>query len=304
VARNNPFLPYIQGEQEARGFELEITPDAESTSQMFDRLESGEADLTLIESHLATAELAYRDSTNIVVVTEADTVPGRSWSVRHDQPQLLAALDDFIGRQRGSLTYNVLLRKYFQPDSRIVEQPDLREDGSLSPFDELVQTHAEATEFDWRMLTAQMFVESRFDPQARSHVGAYGLLQMMPATAQQVGVSDLDDPAEQIRGGVAYLAWLFNRFPDELEFGDRRAFTLAAYNAGYGHVADARHVAKEMGLDPDRWFDNVEVAMLSLSDPDVYRNTTHGYVRGHEPVQYVRRIAELGQMYARLKPTG
>ena len=304
VARNNPFLPYVQEQREPRGFDLQVTPDAESPSQMLDRLESGEADLTVIESHLVAGEMAYRDSTDIAIVAELDTVPGRSWSVRQDQPELLAALDDFIGRQRGSLTYNVLRRKYFQPDTRIVEPPDLRSDGSLSPFDELVQTHAAAGDFDWRVLTAQMFVESRFDPRARSNAGAYGLLQMMPAAARQVGVTDLDDPEEQIRGGVAYMSWLFDRFPDDLELADRRAFTLAAYNAGFGHVTDARHVAEAMGLDPDKWYDNVEVAMRLLSDPDVYRNTTHGYVRGQEPVRYVRRIAELGQMYVRLKPTG
>ena len=83
---------------------------------------------------------------------------------------------------------------------------------------------------------------------------------------------------------------------------DRLAFSFAAYNAGFGHLRDARMVAERQGLDPDRWFDNVERAMLSLSDPDVYRNTRHGFVHGQEPVRYVRRINDLGLMYFRLVP--
>ena len=181
---------------------------------------------------------------------------------------------------------------------RIVVQPDVGPDGALSQRDEL--SRSEIGDMDWRLFTAQMFVESHFDPTARSAMGAYGLMQMMPRTAEQMGVSDLDDPTEQIRAGAQYLRWLDARFSAKLELIDRYAFTLASYNAGFGHVQDARRVAERMGLDPDRWFDNVEVAMLTLSDPDVYRTVPHGYVRGAEPVKYVRRITELGEMYVRM----
>jgi membrane-bound lytic murein transglycosylase F len=127
-------------------------------------------------------------------------------------------------------------------------------------------------------------------------------MQLMPQTARQMGVQDPHDPEEQIRAGTEYLEWLYRRFPSEIEHGERLAFALAAYNAGWGHVRDARRVAELTGLDPNRWFDSVERSMLSLSDPDVYRYTRHGYVRGKEPVYYVRRINELGQMYSRLIP--
>ena len=180
----------------------------------------------------------------------------------------------------------------------IVVQPDVGPDGTLSPWDEL--SRSAIGDMDWRLFTAQMFVESRFDPTARSHMGAYGLMQMMPRTAEQMGVADLNDPAQQIRAGAQYMRWLDARFSAELDLIDRYAFTLASYNAGYGHVQDARRVAERMELDPDRWFDNVELAMLTLSDPDVYSTVPHGYVRGAEPVRYVRRITNLGEMYVRM----
>jgi len=301
VARNNPYLPQVERVADERGFELLITPDAESTSQLLQRLEDGEADLTVLESHLADAELP--DHPDLEIVQRIEETPGRAWAVRADQPELLAALDAFLDREVGGLTHAVLIRKHFRRDTRRVEQPALRADGSLSPWDDLARRHTREGDIDWRMLTAQMFQESRFDPQARSHVGAYGLMQMMPATAQQMGVDDLGDPDEQVRAGAAYMRWLYGRFSPDLAPQDRLAFTLAAYNAGYGHVSDARRVAERTGRNPDRWFEHVEHAMLSLSDPDVFASTRHGYVRGREPVHYVRRINELGLMYYRLAPT-
>jgi len=301
VSHNNPYLPLIQAVAEEQGFRLETTPDAESTTQLLMRLESGEADLTVLESHLAEAELP--DYPTLDIIDRVDDTPGRAWAVRTDQPELLDALNGFFDREVGRVTHAVLIRKYFRRDTRRVEQPELEADGSLSPWDDLIQQYAVDTDFDWRMLSAQMFQESRFDPEARSHAGAYGLMQMMPQTARQMGVSDISDPEQQIKAGAEYMEWLYSRFSSDLSTADRMAFTLAAYNAGWGHVRDARRVAELTGRDPDRWFDSVEHSMLSLSDPDVYNYTRHGYVRGKEPVYYVRRINELGLMYFRLAPS-
>ncbi len=231
-----------------------------------------------------------------------EDVPGRSWAVRTDQPELLEEVNAFFDREVDQLTYAVLVRKYFRPDTRRAAQPDLPEDGRISPWDDIVRAEARAAGLDWRLLTAQMFTESRFDPEAQSPVGARGLMQMMPATARQMGVSDISDPHEQIRAGVAYLRWLFDRLSPDLELTDRMAFALASYNAGFGHLRDARRVAESRGLDPDRWFDHVEEGMLALADPDVYGTARYGYVRGREPVLYVRRIFELSQLYTRLAP--
>jgi membrane-bound lytic murein transglycosylase F len=301
VGRSSPYLPVVRELADSMGYDLTVTTDAVSTRQLLETLDRGEFDATVLESHLAHGDL--QDFPGLEIVDSLPETPGRSWAVRADQPELLAALNSFIRGQVGGLTHAVLVRKYFLPETRRAEQPDLLPDGSLSPWDEPVQRHAATAELDWRLLTAQMFQESRFDPQARSHAGAIGLMQMMPATARQLGVENLEDPEEQIRAGVEYMDWLYDRFPSELLFTDRMAFALAAYNAGYGHVSDARRVAEQQGRDPNRWFESVEVAMLSLSDPKVYNATRHGYVRGAEPVRYVRRINELAQMYYRLAPT-
>ena len=93
------------------------------------------------------------------------------------------------------------------------------------------------------------------------------------------------------------MQWLRERFEQELSVKDRQWFALASYNAGLGHVRDARSLASQKGWDSDRWFDNVERAMLLLSKQKYARKSRHGYVRGREPVQYVRKIKQRYEAY-------
>jgi membrane-bound lytic murein transglycosylase F len=145
-----------------------------------------------------------------------------------------------------------------------------------------------------------MFQESRFDPKAKSFAGARGLLQVMPKTAKFMGFEQLDQPEQNIHAGVKYLDWVRNRFESSLPFDERMWFTLAAYNAGHGHVQDARRLARQKGWDGDRWFDNTENAMLLLSKKQYAGKARHGYVRGIEPVSYVRNIRQRYRAYVEL----
>ena len=145
-----------------------------------------------------------------------------------------------------------------------------------------------------------MYQESRFNPEAKSWVGAQGLMQVMPRTAKEMGISNLKQPETGIKAGVQYLNWVRDRFEPELNVKARMWFTLAAYNAGQGHVKDARRLARKQGLNPNRWFDNVEKAMLLLSKKKYYSKARHGYVRGREPVNYVREIRSRYRAYIRL----
>jgi membrane-bound lytic murein transglycosylase F len=129
-----------------------------------------------------------------------------------------------------------------------------------------------------------------------------GLLQVMPQTAAELGVGDPWDPESNIHAGVKYMAWLLLRFETTLPMRQRIRFALASYNAGLGHVRDARRLAKETGLNPDRWFGNVEKAIVLLEKQKFYKRARHGYCRGSEPAQYVSRIQTKYDAYSRLMP--
>ena len=284
------------------GLKLDIAPapeDAE-TETLIAAVGEGRIDLTMAASHVLDIELGYRTDVRKAFSLRGPVALG--WAVRRDNSELLAALNEFLGKEYRGLFFNVVYQKYFENTTRMQLHRKGRVDhanaDSLSPYDEFAQREAAKHHFDWRLIVAQMYQESRFNPKARSPAGALGLMQMLPRTAKEFGVRKLRDPAQSVRAGVAYLAWLHSRFEPELTVKDRIWFALAAYNAGFGHVTDARKLAGgELDLDPDRWFDNVEVAMRLLSKRSYYRKTTHGYVRGREVVKYMREIRERYRSY-------
>ena len=122
-------------------------------------------------------------------------------------------------------------------------------------------------------------------------------MQILPETGRELGFEDLQDPEVAIHAGIKYLAWARDRFEPELDVRDRMWFTLAAYNAGAGHVRDARRLAASLGLSPDKWFGHVESAMLLLSRRQYAQAAQHGYCRCREPVNYVREIRERYNAY-------
>jgi len=275
---------------------LQAAPEYLETEEIIGLVAGEVYPLTVADSHVLDIELTWRD--DVTAAFPLGEPVELAWAVRATNPELLAAANAFIAREYRGLTYNVLHSKYFEDPKKIRRQLNYRTASSkLSPYDDLIKRYADEHDFDWRLIVAQVYEESGFDPVARSFAGAVGLLQVLPRTAAELGHTDLEDPETNIKAGLTYLAWVRARFEEGLPVRDRMWFTLAGYNVGPGHVRDARRLAVEEGWNPDRWFDNVERAMLLLSRPEYARNARHGYCRGSEPVQYVREIRSRYEAY-------
>jgi membrane-bound lytic murein transglycosylase F len=158
----------------------------------------------------------------------------------------------------------------------------------LPLYEDTIRREAERHGFDWRLIAATIYQESHFNPQARSHTGVRGLMQLTLETAAEMGIENRLDAEESIRGGVKYLAEIYNRF-DDIPGRDRMLFTLASYNVGYGHVRDAQQIARDKDLPPDKWTSLKETLPL-LRIRKYYSKTQYGYARGTEPVRFVTRI--------------
>ncbi|BBA34496.1 membrane-bound lytic murein transglycosylase F [Methylocaldum marinum] len=142
---------------------------------------------------------------------------------------------------------------------------------------------------DWRLLAAIAYQESKWHSTAVSAEGVRGMMMLTGVTAKQLKVTDRFDPAQSIRGGASYLRQTLANMPPEIEDPDRTWLALAAYNLGYGHIADARKLVAARGGDPDKWIEIKKVLPL-LGKPYWYRKTKYGKARGRVAVHYVNSI--------------
>ncbi len=271
------------------------------TEDLIDMVGKKEIPLTVANSILLDVEKTYRNDIqgSLVFAKKKPLV----FAVRRDSPKLISRINRFVLEDCSGARFAALYDKYFKASKRMVEvrTDALNASGAISPYDELARKYGTRYGIDWRLVLAQMYQESKFDPRAKSWAGAMGLLQVMPKTAAELGVEDPWDPESNIKAGVKYLSWLLMRFEPTLPMRQRIRFALASYNAGLGHVRDARRLARERGLNPNRWFGNVEKAIVLLEKRKYYKRTRHGYCRGTEPVQYVSRIQTKYDAYSRLK---
>lgn len=165
--------------------------------------------------------------------------------------------------------------------------------GVISEYDSYFRRYAQPTGWDWRLVAAQCYQESCFDPRAESFAGAKGLMQIMPKTAEHLGLApeDVYNPEKSIAAACRYIVELSGIFKDVPDDYERQNFVLAAYNGGTGHLRDAMALAKADGKNPYYW-DEVKQYILKLSQPEGYGNplVKHGYMRGTETVGYVDNI--------------
>lgn len=174
----------------------------------------------------------------------------------------------------------------------------------LSPYDSLIRAHADSIGWDWKMLAAIIYQESRFHIEVTSRRGAAGLMQMMPETAKRFGVVDALDPDSNIGAGAAYLKFLEKKFRN---YGDNRTehykYILAAYNAGEGRILDCIKYAGLKGADVSYW-QNIVNLIPEMSDPEAefIDSLRFGTFKGQETIRYVESVIDIYNNFCRICP--
>lgn len=219
------------------------------------------------------------------------------FAVRASSPLLRKALDEWLSDDREAEARKHIIRAYAdevpkQGALRARRMKGIRRD-SISPFDDEFRKHAASTGWDWQLLAAMAWKETRFDSTVTSHRGATGIMQFMPGTAERMGLDSSSHMGDHINAAARYLSrldllWL-RQVPDKEQ---RLRFVLASYNAGPGHVIDAQRLAGQMGLDPARWDGNVERAVLLLAKPRYFMRPgiKNGFCKGNQVFLYVRGV--------------
>jgi membrane-bound lytic murein transglycosylase F len=217
-----------------------------------------------------------------------------AWMFRRGSDRSLhAQATQFFNDIRASGLLDELIDRYYNQfvelDDLLAQQflRDIRK--NLSRYQALFEKAGARHGIDWRLLAAMGYQESKWQPDAVSHMGAQGLMQITRPTARHIGVTNPHDPASSINGAAAYLAQLRGMIPADTPEPDRTLLAVAAYNVGIGHLRDALVVTGEHGMNPRRWKD-VRLHLPLLSDPKCYRKVRHGYARGGETVRYVENV--------------
>ena len=252
--------------------QMEISPD---TATLLKKLEEGEIDFIALE------------------------IP--TWQTRTDKPLLGEAIADWwsperVERQKAAINQrsSYVVHRQMRPVMRDAAH------GIISAYDDLFRRYSNTAGWDWRLLAAQCYQESGFDPQAVSSMGAQGLMQLMPFTADAMGVpaDKRFDPEQNIAAAARYIRKVSQSFADIRNADERIRFTLAAYNGGIGHVQDAQTLARKAGRNHQLW-QEVAPYILLLSQPQYYRDPDirFGYMRGSETEAYVRLIMKRWEQY-------
>jgi membrane-bound lytic murein transglycosylase MltF len=260
-----------------------------ATEDMLELVNTGAFPYTVADQHVAELWSGVLGRLHLYPGLQLASGDRIAWAVRRDNPELKRVLDAFLLENRkGTRTGNVLFQRYFK-DTQWIEAPDLDlHSGSLGAILEPLQRFAAQYGFDWRLIAAQAYQESRLDPAARSRSGAIGLMQLLPSTAKDMGFEDVSGVEDNLHAGVKYMAWLRDTYFSDpaLPEAVRVDFALAAYNAGPGRVRRWRREAPELGIDAERWFGGLENLALERV--------------GFEPVRYVANINKYCVILTRL----
>ena len=294
--------------QDEIGDSINIIQVPMETEELVTLVARGEIDYTVCDENVALVNRTYYSILD--VDTPVSFPQNYAWGIRREGSEKLRDnLNEWIRGFTSGTNYALLYAKYFRnPRSRRIVTSDLYSisSGRVSQWDEFFQQYSDTLGWDWRLLASMSYQESRFDPDAVSWAGAYGLMQLMPATGEQYGIDIRHTPEENIQGAVRYLLWLQDLFEDKVANEEERLkFILASYNVGAGHVLDARQLAVKNGRNPELWSD-VGYYLLRKSEPEFYHDPVveHGFCRGEEPYNYVVEVLNRYEHYQNFIPPG
>jgi len=217
--------------------------------------------LIVVDKHKAVfwkqvfPNLRLRDT--IVVRRGADI----AWAIRKGSPELKAALDGYIGRHGiGTATGNTVLARYLKSAQYVRNAASETERKKFLTLVDFFKKYGDRYSVDWLLMAAQGYQESKLNQNARSSVGAIGVMQIMPATGRDLRVGDITKTEPNIHAGVKYMRWMIDQYygKEPMTPLDKALFAFASYNAGAGRMAQLRTEAAKRGLDPNVWFHNVE----------------------------------------------
>lgn len=284
-----------------------IDKDTLITEDLIEMVSDGTIPLTIVDSDIARINKTYYKDLDITL--ELSFPQRSSWCVSPTKPWLADSINVWFEQESPRRVKATLLKRYFElsKNELSIYNLDLSRGVISVSYDPLFKKYAKTIDYDWRLLAAQGFSESRFDPNVVSWAGARGIMQIMPSTARAYGaaIDSIADPEVSIATAAKIISSLDRSLakyvPDKEE---RLKFIVAAYNSGIAHIYDAIELARKHGKNPAIWYDNVETALLMKSNPEYYNDPVckYGYFRGKQTQVYVKQVMGFYERFKREVP--
>lgn len=303
VPRGTVFETRINHLNEETGNQFEVVSLEDTVTQedLIEQVAKGKIDYTVADVKVARLYKTYYKKLDVRM---AVGFPQRNgWLIRRDAPQLDSAITVWQQSADVELLIANLNQKYLR-NALYFNQKHIRiPKGAISPYDHLFKKYAPEIQWEWQLLAALAFKESRFDSSQVSWAGASGIMQLMPRTAANFGLTrkNIFNPEKNIEAGVQYLKSLNLTFLKIKNKDERIKFILASYNSGPAHVLDARALTAKYGKNPDIWYGNVEYYLMKKSVPEYYNDPVvkYGRFRAGETVHFVEEILATYERYRR-----
>ncbi|HYA30198.1 MAG TPA: transporter substrate-binding domain-containing protein [Acidobacteriota bacterium] len=240
---------------------LKLAPEQLEDEDLLEMVNAGLVPIIIVDNHKASFWAQIFKSIKVHEDVAVNWGGDVAWAFRKGSPKLKEAVDDFVKRHRvGTQFGNVTLQKYLKNTKWVTNATSAEEMAKFQLMVELFKKYAAQYGFDWLMLAAQGYQESRLDQSTKSPSGAIGVMQVMPATGASLKVGDITQVDANIHAGTKYMRTMLDTYFSDAQLDDlnRNLFAFAAYNAGPSRIAGLRKEAAKRGLNPNVWFDNVE----------------------------------------------
>lgn len=271
------------------------------TEELIRKVSEGEIDYTIADENVAKIDMRYYPNLDISVkMSAAESI---AFGLRKTSPNLRDTLNAWLMAKENQSTIGEVKRKYFKRKSLSNKANEIFSSlngEAISPYDEIIKVESDRIGWDWRLVSAIIYQESKFEMHKVSWAGAFGIFQFMPQTASGYGISPSSSAEDQIRAGIKKLNKNYHQWHEEIQDSvECFKFTLATFNSGRAHVDDARALCPEYNLKDSVWDNNVAIMIRNLSNPEYYRNKVvkNGYCRGLETYEYVIEVTQRFEEY-------
>jgi len=297
IKGNSGYYDALKNVEEKHNIKINIIPYHKFNTEDLIRLVSlGKIDYTVSDYNIAYINSKYYNNLDLSMdICEPQKL---SWALNKKSICLAREINTWLKQFKRTATYRIIHNKYYKSNRAVKifhSSYYYLNSGKISKYDTIIKKKSKKINWDWKLLASLIYQESKFDPEAESWTGAYGLMQIMPETAETFRIEDYEDPTNNIEAGTRYIKYLNSTFKKHLsDTTDIVKFVLAAYNVGAGHVFDARRLASKYGKNPDKWNNNTDFFLLNKSNPMYYKDplSRNGYCRGSEPYNFVYEIMD------------